>query len=244
MDDGSVYWQMSLDEALLTLRATCSAASTVRIYFMKPSAVTIGYFQRLRDSVDLEYAEALGIPVVRRITGGGSVYHDEKGEVTYSIVARVGEVPADAVECFRVVCGGLVRAIGHLGLHAEYKPVNDVVIGSKKVSGSAMIRRGDAILVHGTLMYGTDLEVLSRVLKAPSEKLRDKGVSSIYERVTTLGRELGRRLSRQEVVNALVRGFQEALGVRLVPGELTRAERELAENLVHKYSSREWNQRR
>lgn len=242
--EGDAYWNMALDEALLELRRRGRSPDTVRLYVFKPSAVTIGYFQKVREAVDLEYAEAAGIPVVRRATGGGSVYHDEKGEVTYSIVTAVDKVPRDIVESYRYICRGLVYALEELGLRAEFVPVNDVVVGGKKISGSAQLRRERGILQHGTLMYATDLEVLARVLKAPREKLVARGISSIYERVTTASRELGRRVTREEAVEALRRGFERALGVELVPGSLTEEELELARELVEKYRSREWNFRR
>ncbi len=244
IDPGDVFWQMAVDEALLELRRRDRSPSTLRLYIISPSAVTIGYFQKIREAVDLEYAEERGIPVVRRVTGGGSVYHDENGEVTYAVIAKVGELPADVVESYRAICSGLVEALKELGLEAEFVPINDVVVGGKKISGSAQLRRGDAVLQHGTLLYATDLETLARVLKAPKEKLAEKGVRSIYERVTTVSKELGREVSRDEVVEAMVKGFSRALGVELEPGSLTEEEVELARRLEAKYRSREWNFRR
>ena len=242
--EGDAYWNMALDEALLELRREGRSPDTLRLYVFKPSAVTIGYFQKIGEAVDLEYAERAGIPVVRRATGGGSVYHDERGEITYSIATTVDKVPRAIVESYRHICRGLVYALEELGLEAEFVPVNDVVVRGRKISGSAQLRRGRGVLQHGTLMYATDLEILARVLRVPREKLAARGISSIYERVTTASRELGRRVTREEVVEALKKGFERALGVRLVPGSLTGEELELARELVEKYRSREWNFRR
>ena len=244
MNGGPADWNMAVDEAMMELRRQGKVPNTLRLYVFRPSAVTIGYFQKISEAVDLEYAEAKGIPVVRRPTGGGSVYHDENGEVTYSVVTIVGEVPADIEESYRVICAGIVYALEELGLEAEFVPVNDVIVRGRKISGSAQLRRGHAVLQHGTLMYATDLETLARVLKAPKEKLASKGVRSILERVTTVSRELGRRVTREEVVDAMVKGFSRALGVDFVEGELTREELELAEKLREKYRSREWTFRR
>mgnify|MGYP003878362175 FL=1 len=242
--EGDAYWNMALDEALLELKRRGLTRSTLRLYVFKPSAVTIGYFQKIEDSVDLEYAARHGIPVVRRATGGGSVYHDEKGEVTYAVISEVGEVPADIQECYEYICTGLVYALEKLGLKAEFVPINDIVVRGKKISGSAQLRRGRAVLQHGTLMYNTDLETLARVLKVPKEKLREKGISSIYERVTTVSRELGRPVSREEVIDAMIEGFSRALGVELKRGELTSEEIALTRELESKYRSREWNFKR
>jgi len=244
LGEGSAEWNMAVDEALLELRKASRSPSTLRLYVFKPSAVTIGYFQKIAEAVNLEYAKSRGIPVVRRPTGGGSVYHDENGEVTYSIVAMVGEVPRDIEESYRVICAGVVYALEELSLEAEFVPINDVVVRGRKISGSAQLRRGDAVLQHGTLMYATDLETLASVLKAPKEKLVSKGATSILERVTTVSRELGRRVTKDEVVRAMIKGFSRALGVEFVEGQLTPEERRLAEKLLEKYRSREWNYKR
>ena len=244
VDMGNGYWNMAVDEAMLILRDRGEIPNTIRLYAFRPSCVTIGYFQKVAESVNLDYVRQRGIPVVRRVTGGGSVYHDEHGEVTYCVVADISEFPGSIEDSYRRICSALVRAVRSFGLPAEFKPVNDVVIRGRKVSGSAQARRSRALMQHGTLMYDTNLEELARVLRAPAEKLRAHGVSSIYERVTTLSRELGRKVRREEVVGALVRAFEVELGVRLARGSYTRGEEELARQLLKKYRSEEWLYRR
>ncbi len=234
------YWNMALDEAMLLLREEGCIPNTLRLYVFSPSSVTIGYFQRIRDVVELDYLEEKGIPYTRRITGGGAVYHDENGEITYSVVAGLDDFPHDIIERYRTICMGLVYAIEGLGLYAEFKPVNDVIVNGKKVSGSAQTRKKNAFLQHGTLMYNTDIEVLARSLKPLREKLASHGISSIKERVTTLSIELNRRIGREEVLKALINGFKRALNTEFIDGEFTREELELAEKLVDKYRSREW----
>ncbi|MET1160115.1 MAG: biotin/lipoate A/B protein ligase family protein [Thermoprotei archaeon] len=245
IDNGrSVYWNMAIDEALLLLRENSEIPNTLRLYYFKPSSITIGYFQRVVDAVNLEYVQKTGIPFTRRVTGGGSVYHDEKGEITYSVVASLEDFPSDIIERYRAICMGLVYAIEYLGLKAEFKPINDVVVNGKKVSGSAQTRKKHAFLQHGTLMYNTDLSIVAKALKAPREKLRDHGVKSIRERVTTLSIELKHSIGRDEVLEALIRGFEKALNTHFYIEELSRKELELAEKLVDKYSSRGWIYRR
>lgn len=240
IDVNDCYWNMAMDEAMLLLKDKGVIPNTIRLYVIRPSAVTIGYFQKLKESVNLEYVMVNNIPVVRRITGGGSVYHDEFGEVTYCVVSDLSEFPGDIEDSYRKICGALVRAIKKLGLKAEFKPVNDIIVNGKKISGSAQARKSRALMQHGTLMYDTDLQMLARVLRAPREKLRAHGVVSIFERVTTLSRELGRKVKREEVVDALVKSFEKEFDIRLVRSNYLREERKLAENLVKKYRSREW----
>jgi len=243
--EGGAVWNMALDEALLNGVNRGVSPPTLRLYVFSPSAVTIGRFQRVREVVDLERAADLGVDVVRRITGGGAVYHDERGEVTYSIVSPISEFPGSVVDSYRRICAGLVRALEIMGLSAEFAPINDVVIGGKKVSGSAQVRRGGALLQHGTLMYATDLDTLASLLRPPREKLRAKGLADVRARVTTVSIELGREVTRAEVEDAMIRGFSEALGAEVEEGDLLEGEEVEARRLaLERYGREEWNMRR
>ena len=247
LEGSPATWQMAVDEALLRLRDEGAIPDTLRVYVFSPPAVTIGRFQRLETSVDMEEAQRMGVEVVRRFTGGGSVYHDPEGEVTYSITLGLDSAPGlrDVAESYRVLCGGVVEALRVLGVQAEFKPVNDVVAGGRKISGSAQARARGALLQHGTLLYAADLEAMARLLRAPREKLESHGARGIEDRVTTVERLLGRRPTRVEAALALVEGFRRALGydtIRL--DRLTREEVELAERLVEKYRDEKWLRRR
>jgi len=240
INEGDAYWNMAIDEAMLLLKDKGEIPNTLRLYVFNPSAVTIGYFQRVSDAVNLDFLNERKIPFTRRITGGGSVYHDVNGEVTYSVVASINDVATDVLKSYEIICKGLVYAIGKFGLKAQFVPINDVVVNGKKISGSAQSRKKTALLQHGTLMYNTDLVTLASTLKASKEKLMSHGVKSILERVTTLSRELGRTVTKEETIEAMVEGFSKALNVELEKGELTEKEVELAKKLVEKYKSKEW----
>ncbi|WP_048056088.1 biotin/lipoate A/B protein ligase family protein [Pyrococcus sp. ST04] len=234
--------QMAIDEAIMIARIEGKVPDTVRLYVFKPSSVTIGRFQSVRHDVDLNKAKELGIPVVRRITGGGSVFHDEFGEITYSVVIGEDYHPAlkNIQESYRFLAGPLVDALRDLNLNAEFSGLNDIVVNGKKISGSAQTRRKGVILQHGTFMYSTRLEILASVLKVSKEKLKDKGVKSIYERVTTLEKE-GIKLSMNEAYELLRASFFRAFP--LEEGELTKYELELAEKLIEeKYGNPNWNE--
>jgi len=246
VDGFNVYLNMALDEAIARARAEGKVPDTLRLYRIKPSAVTIGYFQSVKEEINIEKCRELGVEFTRRITGGGAVYHDYNGEVTYCVVVspRSYPVPNDIVESYRLLCAGLVYALKKLGLPAEFKPVNDVVVRGRKISGSAQTRKWGVVLQHGTLLFNTNLDVLFSVLKIPVEKIRDKGIKSVKERVTTVTRELGRTVSAEEVRDAMVEGFKKALNIELEPGEFTSYELELARKLEERYRSKEWIYRR
>ncbi|ANF22507.1 lipoate--protein ligase family protein [Thermococcus piezophilus] len=236
--------QMAIDEAIMRARIEGKVPDTVRLYAFSPSSVTIGRFQSVRHDVDLDVAGKLGIPVVRRITGGGSVFHDEFGEITYSVVVGEDYHPAlrNVEESYRYLAGPLVDALKELGLDAGFSGLNDIVANGKKISGSAQTRRKGVILQHGTFMYATRVDVLAKVLRISKAKLSDKGVSNIWERVTILERE-GIKLNRWETYELLKDKFSAAF--ELEEDQLTDYELELAEKLIEaRYGNPEWNEMR
>ncbi len=240
IDEGDVYWNMAVDEAMLYLRENGFIPNTLRLYVIRPSAVTFGYFQRVRDAVNIGYLEAHNIQYTRRITGGGTVYHDMDGEITYSVVADIDDISWDIIESYRIICQGIVYAIREFGLNAEYRPINDIIVNGRKISGSAQARKRRSLLQHGTLMYNTDLSIIVKVIRVPREKLESHGIRSIEERVTTLSRELGYNPGYRRVLDALVNGFRKALGVNFRVEKLSPMEIEYASRLVEKYRSRQW----
>lgn len=244
--EADAYTQMAMDEAILRARSEGRAPNTIRLYRWRPSAVSIGYFQSLEEEVDLEACQRMGVDVVRRLTGGGAVYHDHEGEITYSLIAPETDfkVPRDIPESYRVICGCLVRALGHLGLKAEFRPINDILVGGRKVSGNAQTRRLGVVLQHGTVLIECDVRKMFTVLKVSEEKIRDKLIRTAEERVTSVRRELGRQVSFGEVREALIKGFEEGLDIRLEPGEPSDYEMELVEVLRERYRSGEWLRRR
>ncbi|MEM0066491.1 MAG: biotin/lipoate A/B protein ligase family protein [Sulfolobales archaeon] len=237
VDEGSGCYNMAMDEALL-FTVAMGGVPTLRLYVFNKPTVTLGYFQKVEEVVDLEFARREGIDVVRRVTGGGAVYHDPEGEVTYSIVVPEQNVPGDVAESFKYLTSGVIEAARALGAPAEFVPLNDGVVAGKKFSGQAQIRRFGVVLQHGTFMYATNLNVLSEVIKVQGVKLSSRG--PVRARVTTLSEYLGRRIEREEAVKALIEGFRRGLRADLQEGTYTEIELRLASELEWKYRSRDW----
>lgn len=235
---------MAIDEVLLKLNAEGKSPNTIRFWRWLPSTVSIGCFQSVEREVDLEVAKRYGVDVVRRITGGGTVFHDHGGELTYSVVCKQGDVPDDIIESYRLICGGLVQGFDQLGLRAEFNPVNDVLGNGKKISGSAQTRRWGSVLQHGTMLISPDVRRMFELLKVSPEKISDKFIASVFERVTTVERELGRKPSFEEVREAMIKGFGKSLDIELVENKLTNREVKLAQDLRPKYTSEEWLRKR
>lgn len=238
------FMSMAIDEALLRLNAEGKTPNTIRFWRWQPSAVSLGCFQSVEREVDLACARRHGVDVVRRITGGGAVFHDFNGELTYSVVCRRGDLPEDIIESYRLICGGLVKGFRNLGLKAEFKPVNDILVNGKKISGSAQTRRWGSVLQHGTVLIDPDIRLMFELLKVSPEKISDKFIASVYERVTTVVRELKRKPSFEEVRNAMRAGFEQAFGIKLIERGLMQEELDLAAKLKPKYASEGWLKKR
>ena len=237
------YAQMAIDEAMLELRARNEVGNWLRVYRFCPSAVSIGYFQRVRSVVDVEEAERLGIHIVRRFTGGGAVYHDCEGEVVYAVALEAKGVLEDVAKSFEMICGAIVEALKELGVEASFKPLNDVVCRGRKISGSAQARRSKrvkALLQHGTLLVSADLSVMERVLKPLSDKLASYGAKRISEAVIRLVDVLGKAPSLSKVGEAIATGFERALRATIVKDSLPKEILELAKNLEPKYRDSSW----
>ena len=244
----NAFSNMAIDEAILEARVDGLVPSTLRFYRWSPSAVSIGRFQRLEDQVQLENCRRLGVDVVRRITGGGSVYHDTNGEITYSVITGKGDIDAqDAASVYARIYQGLAEVIKILGLDADFdsgdsKKCPNLTVGGRKISGSAQSHKRGVVLQHGTLLVNVDFRKMFTVLHVPWAKTCFEVMKTAENRITSVRMELGKGVSMQRVNQALVEGFRRTFDVEFVEGELVSEELELAQKLgEQKYSTVGWN---
>jgi len=233
----SAAMNMAIDEAIMD-----SKIPTLRFFGWEPPAVSIGYFQSMEQEVDLDACKEHGVDVVRRVTGGGAVFHD--AELTYSffVPEDSGEVSRKILESYDQICGFIIGGLRKLGLEAQFKPINDIIVNAKKISGNAQTRRNGMVLQHGTILLGVDVRKMFSLLKVPDEKIRDKMISVVEERVTSVEKELGRSVTFDELKEKIIEDFQES-GMRVLKeGTLSEEEKEKAKELYEtKYSTKEWN---
>jgi lipoate-protein ligase A len=232
---GDPYLNMAIDESILVHRSRDENTHTIRIYGWSAPTVSIGYFQRLVDEVNLKKAAELGVGYVRRISSGGSVLHEH--EVTYSLVASEEDpaIPSDVQESIQLICEGIVRGLRRLGVNAEFEPVNDVVVGGRKVSGNAQARKYHTLLQHGTVLLDIDRVKVHSILKK---------VAKTKKHVIGINEVLNERVNFERLSEALIAGFEEELEIRLVEGALSADEQSLAAKLAaERYSTRAWNHR-
>jgi len=201
--------------------------------------VCIGFHQEADREVDLDYCRAHGIPVIRREVGGGAVYLDRHQVFCQWIFGRP-RVPANLEERFRWYCRPLVETYRALGVEAYHRPVNDIQVEGRKIGGTGAASIGAAEVTVGSLMFDFDHDLMGRVLRVPSEKMRDKVVQSIREYVTTLKRELGYMPDREAVKALYLEQCSQHLGRPLERGTLTGREWEAVAELEERLSSEEW----
>ncbi len=224
--------QMAIDEAILNARIRGIVGNTLRFYTWKPKAVSIGYFQSIKQEVNLDFAGKKKIDVVRRYTGGGAVFHDM--ELTYSIV--IEEFTPDIIESYKKICSALIFGFKKLNINAVFKPINDIIVSNKKISGNAQTRKNGFILQHGTILLDINFEMMISVLKNLKHV-------NIREALTSVKSETG-EYDIKKVKTAMLNGFKEAFNCTFVEGNLTSEELKTYKKLTKKYKSEEWNFKR
>ncbi len=186
--------------------------------------VCVGYHQVASREVDRCYCEAHNIPVGRRMVGGGAVWLDHD-QIFWHLIMPRRNLAIDAL--YRQFLAAPVTAYQRMGIQAAHRPVNDIVVGPRKIGGTGASTMENADLLVGSIMMDFNTEAMARVLNVPSEKFRDKMVSSLKDYMTTVKRELGSRApSREDATRQLVEAFAEVLGERLVADVLTANETE------------------
>lgn len=234
----------AIDETLLRSRIEGRCGDTVHLYRRRPPSVSIGLSLVAAEVVDLDACERDGVPVVRRSSGGGAIYTDDR-QLVYALAWAPGR-PLRAEDGLALACDAVARALARLGApDARRAGVNDVLVGGRKVSGSAQVVRRGVHLVHGTVLIDADLDAMFTYLRPLPDKLARAGLSSPRERVTTLAEAMGGAPPLEDVKRAVAEELAAVAGGRPEPGALTTEERDGAERLaLERFSQSAWNLRR
>lgn len=241
--------QMALDE-IAAETAADGGPRTVRLYRWTPSCLTLSYNQD-PDTVAWGYCAEAGIDTTRRQTGGGGIYHDSEGDISYSIIAPADELPGDLLESYHVLCEPVLAAFRELGVAADYvdeerpglhqpacylralHPAHDVVTADgRKIAGNAQYRQREAVIQHGSVTYDArpepHLACFADCEVSPAEfSDRVAGITDVSD------------ASRAEAVRTLrttLAAWADANRGSWTDRELERAERRAAE----KYDADEW----
>lgn len=238
---------MAIDEAILNARIANQVPNTLRLYRWKPSTLSIGKNQNPQREVYLDTAKHVGVDVVRRISGGGTVFHDFEGEVTYSVIAKVADIGTpDVTTVYTKIYCAITDALRLLGVPADFsggdaKNCPNLTVACKKISGSSQTISRGVVLQHGTILVNVDLPKMFQLIK-----LQDLSCSLAADigkrKITSIQNELHHKISPDTVANALVQGFKAILKIQFEESGLAVSEKENAVKLVeNKYSTEKWN---
>lgn len=230
--------QVALDETLTLDVGKGLRQPTIRFWQWSGSCVVLGRFQSVRNEVNEDALRANGFDLVRRISGGGAMFIQPEGAITYSICAPESLAAGMSFpESYAFFDSWVIDALRELGVEARYSPLNDITSTGGKIGGAAQARRGGAILHHTTMAYQMDGGLMSQILRVGKEKLSDKGVQSADKRVGPLRQQTD--LDRDVIVHHLIGHFRARFGLQ----DDTLTAEDLAEGrraVETKFATPEW----
>jgi len=228
-------WNLAFEEYCLT---DLIEHEKVILLWQNDNAIIIGRYQNAENEINAETVKKFNTRVVRRSTGGGTVYHD-MGNLNYSFIFPIQGLQKQE---FSFYAQPLVDALNKIGVPAEIRGRNDIVLDDKKISGTAQRIYKNRLLHHGTLLYDSNLDVLDGVLNVDASKIASKGISSVRKRVTNIKEHIpeGTFKDMRHFWDALLSALSENEELtRVEPSEqMLEAVRKLQKE---KYQSWDWN---
>ncbi|GAB4364720.1 MAG: lipoate--protein ligase LplJ [Calditrichia bacterium] len=228
------YLNLALEE--YALRNLEMNADYVLFYINQP-AVIIGRHQNPWEEVNMDFVEREGIPVIRRISGGGAVYHDA-GNLNFSFITPYTKAKFNNYQKFTEP---IIQTLRSLGVEAKLNQRNAIVVGDYKISGNAQFTSKNRMVSHGTLLFHTNLHHLKHALQQKSGDIESRATKSIRSKVVNISSLLNRQLTVEKFQNLLLQGISKSSGgiisLRFSSEDWEKIE-ELARN---KYQSWSWN---
>lgn len=206
------------------------------LLYKNDNSVVLGKYQNAYQEINVPEAENLGIKVARRISGGGTVFHD-RGNLNYSFITENKKTYLRSYDEF---LSPVIHALQAMGIHAHKRNACDIAIGDLKISGSAQSVRGNRVLHHGTLLFDADMEKLHRLLKVTDAVIESKAVASVPSHVTNIREHIKEpSMTIEEFQDVLLAQiFPSGISVRIFSEEDMREIHRLRDE---KYRTWEWN---
>ncbi|GMG97913.1 lipoate--protein ligase [Tepidimicrobium xylanilyticum] len=206
------------------------------LWINEPSII-VGKHQNTIQEINLDYVRENNINVVRRLSGGGAVYHDY-GNLNYTIISKSKDTSAFNFEAFTKP---VIEVLAKLGIKAEFTGRNDITIDGKKFCGNAQYMKKGKVLHHGAMLFDTDLEVLEKALKVSKDKIESKGVKSVRSRVTNIKDHLKEDITiedfKQLLLEHMFKGNKEIKEYKLTEEDYANINKLMEE----RYATWEWN---
>lgn len=198
------YWNLAAEEYMLK-----NFTEPIFRLWRNDNAIIVGHYQNTIAEIDVEYVKSHKIKVVRRLTGGGAVFHD-LGNLNFTFIEKKIE-GEDSSAMFKRFTAPIIEALNSMGVKAYLEGRNDLLIDGKKFSGNAVCVHKERILQHGTLLFSAFMPDLANALKTRPEKFQGKAVQSNRSRVTNISDHL-KATGDNRFINMDVEGFKEYLG--------------------------------
>ena len=212
------------------------------LFVLRPATpyVCIGYHQDAQQEIDLEFTKANHIPVFRREVGGGAVYLDGQ-QLFFQLIINEKHpgVPANIAQFYKKYLQPVIDTFRAFDVPAEYKPVNDIIANGRKISGTGAAEVEDMLILVGNFIQDFNYEMMSKCLRVPDEKFRDKVHKTMYENLTTMLRETGKIPANKDLGDELAKRYAELVG-ELTPRELDTELTHKADELLKEMNTPEW----
>jgi len=189
----SPYKNLSLEEILLKDQ---SIKDDIFMLYQNENTIVFGRNQNVLAEVDIDYVKKENINLIRRVSGGGTVYHD-KGNVNFSFITD------NKKNSYKDFLEPIIKFLNSIGVNAEFKGKNDVVVDGYKISGNAQYKHKGRMFHHGTLLFDVDLTKLGKALKPHPLKLQSKGIKSARARVKNIKEFIKEDMSAEKFMNLL-----------------------------------------
>ncbi|WP_284139644.1 lipoate--protein ligase [Virgibacillus sp. LDC-1] len=212
---------------------------TYLLFYINEPSIIVGRNQNTVEEINTEYVDSNGIKVVRRLSGGGAVYHDE-GNLNFSFITKDD---GESFHNFEKFTKPVVEALNKLGVPAELKGRNDLVADGRKISGNAQFSTKGRMFSHGTLMFDSEIEHVVAALNVNKAKIESKGIKSIRSRVTNISEFLDEKITMDEFKALILRSIFDVADVADVPRyELTENDWENVRQIAEeRYRNWDWN---
>ncbi|HCA43986.1 MAG TPA: lipoate--protein ligase [Bacteroidetes bacterium] len=207
------------------------------LFYINSPSIIIGKHQNTIEEINSEYVEQNNIKVVRRISGGGAVYHDE-GNLNFSFITKYSH---DSIHNFKKFTAPVIKALHSLSVDAILGGRNDITVDGRKISGNAQFSNTRSMFSHGTLLFDSKIENVVEALNVRAEKIESKGIKSVKSRVANIKEFLKKVISIEEFKNVLIENIFD--GVKDYPVyNLSDKEWAEVEKIADtKYRTWEWN---
>ncbi len=242
-DNVSASFGLAADEVLTKFVGQAKSRPVLRLYTYKNYSALVGRFQNVESELNTKYCKSLNITINRRPTGGGAIFMGENQlGVAMSIPGKSDDNYGRARELMAQFSKGIIYGLKKLGVQAQFRRKNDIEVNGKKIAGLGIYRdMTGGLLFHSSILVDMDIERMLKVLNTPFEKISDKEVTTVANRITTVCKESNRQIGITEMRKCITEGYQKTFNVSITGDDFEEEEKEAILLLEkEKYLRQDW----